>query len=164
MQHLEKEYVPRVCVSFHTWKSKDLRLNRFLLDKLWKFGLMFSKPEICGWYLGPVDKGDLSASSTAADSRGKVVQDAECWTCIGVGWFYFSGDVKQLKPLLEVLLCCETDLPFYPTDFQSNCQSYSSGLTCSYRALTFLSVWSLIRLSHLLPVHQDPIKQIKLFF
>lgn len=47
---------------------------------------MFSRPEICGKYLGLVDKGDLSANSTGANSRLKVVQDTECWTYVGVGW------------------------------------------------------------------------------
>lgn len=55
-------------------------------------------------------------------------------------------------------ICCEMDLPFYPVDSQSNSQGYSWGLTCSYSVLTFLSMWSLIRLSDLLLVHQIPVK------
>lgn len=48
----------------------------------------------------------------------------------------------------------------FPSTLLINCQSYSSGLTYSYSALTFLSMWSLIRLSDLLPVHQDPINKL----
>lgn len=53
---------------------------------------MFSKPEICGKYLGPVDKGDLSANSTAANSRVKVVRDAtlDMYWC-GLILLFWSG-------------------------------------------------------------------------
>lgn len=131
MHHLEEEYVPTVCISFHTWKSKRVRLNPCLMDRLWKLGLMVSKPEIYGKYIGPVGKGDFSANSTVANSRVKVVCHAECWTYLGVCWCYFSGVVNQLKLLLEILTLLWNTHSHLPYQFQSNCQSYSSVLTCS---------------------------------
>lgn len=82
MQHLEEEYIPTVCSSFHTWKSKHVWLNWCLMDRLWKLGLMFSRWEICGEYWGPLGKGDCFANSTSVNSRAKVVQGTECWACI----------------------------------------------------------------------------------
>lgn len=121
MQHLEEEYIPTFCISFHNWKSMDVWLNWCLMNRLWKFGLMFFRWEICGKYLGPLGKGNCFANRPFASSRVKVVQDTECWACSsGI----FSGVVKQVKLLLESYLCCEMGFPLYPADFQSNCQSY----------------------------------------
>lgn len=63
---------------------------------------MFTKPNISGKCVGPVGKGDLSASSTAANSRVNVVQDVERWTMHWCGLILFSGVVNHLKLLLEI--------------------------------------------------------------
>lgn len=159
MQHLEEDTSPHSASHF-TLESQRMYiwLNWCLMDRLWKLGLMFFRWEICGKHLGPLGKGDNFANRTSANTRVKVVQDSECWAC-------FSGVDPVFLEWLSKRNCCWNPTSAVKWVFQSTLliSRITVKVTFSYSPLIFLSMWLLIRLSGLLPVYQDPVKQIKLY-
>lgn len=109
---------------------------------------MFSKPEICGKCVGPVGKGDLSASSTVANSRVNVVQDWNVGQCIDVGWSYFLEWLSIWNCCWKSYLCCEADFPIYAADFQSVKVTHEASLLTVHWYFCPCDHWSDFQISY----------------